>query len=332
MKIVVCNAGAWGTAMALHLHRRGAEVWLVPRRAESVAALGSDGENRAYLPGHKLPEGLKVASLDEAILKGAEVALMAAPSFAFAEWAERIRGLRLESAGPRLWVSLAKGLDIATGRTPCEALAARLPGQTVGSLSGPTHAGGLAEGKPAAMTLAAASPSETADRFQEAASGESLRLYRSDDLRGVELGGCLKNVYAIAAGCCQGLELGDNAQAALLTRALAEMARVGQSLGASRETFYGLSGVGDLMATCYGPWSRNRSFGERVARGGRPETIVASQRQAVEGYRTAKAFHALCRKKEVEAPILEQVYGILHAGKPPLSALQDLMRRELKRE
>ncbi len=207
-----------------------------------------------------------------------------------------------------------------------------LPGQLVGCLSGPTFAGEVAEGRPAAMTLAAKSIAPIVESTQEALSGPSMRIYLSDDLNGVELGGCLKNVYAIAAGCCQGLNLGDNAQAALLTRALAEMVRVGKGLGAKAETFYGLSGFGDLVATCYGSWSRNRTFGESIGRGCAASDILAAQKTAVEGYHTSKSFYLLLKEKGIEAPILNQVYRILHEGKPPSEALSDLMSRDLKRE
>jgi len=182
------------------------------------------------------------------------------------------------------------------------------------------------------MTLATTAIESIVEATQMAISGSNMRIYLSDDLRGVELGGCLKNVYAIAAGCSQGLGLGDNAQAALLTRALAEMVRVGLALGAQSETFYGLSGFGDLSATCHGEWSRNRTFGEAVAKGGSAKQVVENQKTAVEGYRTAKSFHEMLEAKGIDAPILEQVYRILYEDKRPMEALSDLMSRDLKRE
>ncbi len=208
-----------------------------------------------------------------------------------------------------------------------------MPEAIVGSLSGPTFAGEVAAGKPTAMALAFANADvDVVERLQGTVSGPNLRVYLSSDLSGVELGGCLKNVYAIAAGCCQGLGLGDNALATLLTRAVAEMVRVGQCLGAQAETFYGLSGFGDLVATCHGEWSRNRTFGEAIAKGRSASAIIASQKTAVEGYRTAKSFHEECWKDGIDAPILEQVYRICYENKPPMEALGDLMSRDLKRE
>jgi glycerol-3-phosphate dehydrogenase (NAD(P)+) len=159
-----------------------------------------------------------------------------------------------------------------------------------------------------------------------------LRVYTNDDLAGVEYGGCLKNVYAIAAGCCDGLKLGDNTKAALLTRALAEMVRVGVALGARPETFYGLSGFGDLVATCYGAWSRNREFGQRIGEGGDAATLIVNRKTVVEGYKTTEAFSELCAERGIDAPILREVHAILSEGKKPAAAIAALMTRELKRE
>lgn len=332
LKIAVCGAGAWGTAMALHLGRLGHDARLLPRRPEQAEQLCVDGENRDYLPGVGFDGAIRVESEDAGALDGAEAVFLAAPSYAARQWAARIRksNARLAPAAPL--VSLAKGLELETRQTPCAILAQAFPQRAVGCLSGPTFAGEVAAGKPTAMTLALGGAEAAAEALQNAISGPNLRIYLSDDLSGVELGGCLKNVYAVAAGCCQGLQLGDNALAALLTRALAEMVRVGASLGAKAETFYGLSGFGDLVATCHGPWSRNRGFGEAIARGLRPAEIIASQRTAVEGYRTARSFHEECAAKGIEAPILEQVYRICYEDKPPLEALVALMSRDLKRE
>ncbi len=334
-KILVCGAGAWGTAMALHCARLGLSVTLCPRREEQAAALREKRENADYLPGFALPPELEIeAQLDQA-LAGADAIFLGAPSYALRDWCERIEASNTyRNAGSRpLFVSLAKGLELQSHKTPCGIAQDALPGASVGCLSGPTFAGEVAAGKPTAMTLAFHRADEaSAQALQEAISGPNLRVYLSDDLAGVELGGCLKNVYAIAAGCCQGLQLGDNAHASLLTRAVAEMVRVGQNLGAKAETFYGLSGFGDLVATCHGSWSRNRTFGETIAKGRSAGSIIAAQKTAVEGYRTAKSFHERCLEAGIDAPILEQVYCICYENKPPLQALVDLMSRDLKRE
>ncbi len=219
-------------------------------------------------------------------------------------------------------------------------MAALLPGLAVGSLTGPTNAAEVAAGKPCAMVLAVAAPSGAAAgpdetflaEVQSALSGPALRVYRSDDVAGVEFGGCLKNVYAIAAGCCDGLRLGDNAKAALLTRALAEMVRVGVALGARPETFYGLGGFGDLVATCNGAWSRNRTFGQHLGEGRTAAELLAASKSVVEGHRTTRSFFELVRERGIDAPILAETHAILYAGKPPAEALAALMGRELKRE
>lgn len=182
------------------------------------------------------------------------------------------------------------------------------------------------------MVLAANRPTEPLQDYQAAISGRTLRIYTSDDLAGVEFGGCLKNIYAIAAGCCDGLKLGDNTKAALLTRALAEMVRVGAALGARPETFYGLSGFGDLVATCYGEWSRNREFGQRIGEGRSVADLLANRKTVVEGYKTTESFAGLCAERAIEAPILREVQAILYEGKKPAAAIAALMTRELKRE
>ncbi len=330
LNVAICGAGAWGTAMALHLDRQGHRVSLRARRESQARSIRETRVNADYLPGHALPESIAVETLDETPLEETHIVFMGAPSYALRSWLDRIAAI--SSNGQRLFVSLAKGLELDTGKTPCEIIAERFPDDRVGCLSGPTFAGEVASGKPAAMTLACNETHPVVEQTQAALSGPSMRIYLGEDLKGVELGGCLKNVYAIAAGCCQGLELGDNAQAALLTRALAEMVRVGQGLGANAETFYGLSGFGDLVATCHGDWSRNRSFGEAIAKGKNASSVIASQKTAVEGYRTARSFHETLAAKGVEAPILDQVYEILYQDKSPIAALNDLMSRDLKSE
>jgi glycerol-3-phosphate dehydrogenase (NAD(P)+) len=207
------------------------------------------------------------------------------------------------------------------------------PDVPAGALTGPTNAAEVARGLPAAMVLGAGRDAQAwlAD-VQAALSGPTLRVYTSDDLAGVEYGGCLKNIYAIAAGCAAGLGLGDNANAALLTRALAEMVRVGAALGARPETFYGLSGFGDLVATCHGAWSRNREFGQRIGEGRSAAELIAHRKTVVEGYRTTESFHGLCVERKIDAPILREMHAILFEGKAPALALHTLMLRGLKRE
>lgn len=331
LKIVVCGAGAWGTAMALHCSRLGLDVTLVARRAEQAEQMRAARENRDYLLGYAFSENLKVESGLELALPDADVIFLGAPSYALRSWCKRIK--KVDTRKGLLFVSLAKGLELESRQTPCGIIKDEIPNASVGCLSGPTFAGEVARGKPTAMTLVFSNANMSAvEQLQEAISGPNMRVYLSDDLIGVELGGCLKNVYAVAAGCCQGLELGDNALATLLTRSVAEMVRVGQKLGAEPETFYGLSGFGDLVATCHGDWSRNRTFGETIAKGRTASEIIENQKTAVEGYRTAKSFWQECQERGIDAPILEQVFKICYENKPPMQALGDLMSRDLKHE
>jgi len=333
MNFTVIGAGAWGTAFAVHLARSGGHsVCLVPRRVEHAAALVATRENADYLPGIALPENLRVSAELGSALANAEVLLLACPSQALRETCMRVRAALPENSAAPLILSLAKGLEVGSHKRPCEVVAECLPEYAVGALTGPTNAAEVARGQPSAMLLASRLPQESLRVLQGALSTAALRVYTSSDLVGAELGGCLKNIYAIAAGCCDGLRLGDNARAALLTRALAEMIRVGVSLGAQPETFYGLSGFGDLVATCHGAWSRNRQFGEQIGAGARATELLAGRRSVVEGYKTTQSFNGLCTERGIEAPILREMYAILFADKPAAEALASLMTRELKEE
>lgn len=337
-KFSVVGAGAWGTAFAVHLSRKGQPVTLVPRRSEQAEMLSSSRENVEYLPGIKIPNSVAVMADLASALSDTRVLLLACPSQALRETCRRI-ATATRGNGPKLAVSLAKGLELGSLLRPSEVIRGELPTFAVGSLTGPTNAAEVARGLPAAMVLAVAAASDrsAADSslpkdVQVALSGPSLRVYTSDDLTGVEIGGSLKNVYAIAAGCSDGLKLGDNTRAALLTRALAEMVRVGTALGARAETFYGLSGFGDLVATCHGRWSRNREFGFLVGEGRTVGELLFDRKSVVEGYKTTQAFHALCEQRRIEAPILRETYAILFEGKAPAAAINSLMTRELKGE
>ncbi len=332
MKFCVVGAGAWGTAFALHLARGARDVALVPRRPEQATAIAAAGENQAYLPGIPLPPGIAItASLADG-LAGADVIVLACPAQTLRQTSAHVRGALEPGSAPRIVISLAKGLELGSHMRPSQAISEELAGVMVGALSGPTNAAEVARGLPAAMVLAARGDEALIHEVQAAISGPTLRVYTTDDIAGVEYGGCLKNVYAIAAGCCEGLGLGDNAKAALMTRAVAEMVRVGCSLGSRQETFYGLSGFGDLVATCHGSWSRNREFGQRIGEGrGIPE-LLKGRRTVVEGYETTRSFAGLCAEKGIDAPILGETNAILFKGRRPGDAISALMMRELKRE
>lgn len=333
VRFAVVGAGAWGTAIAVHLARRGQSATLITRRSEHAVGMQLARENRDYLPGIKLPDSLVVTSDLAAGLRNSEVALIASPSHALRDWSRQMRDvLAAQGNTVQLIISLVKGLEVGTQLRPSEVLAEILPDLNVATLTGPTNAGEVASGLPAAMVLAVARPSPFVDRVQAAMSGPTLRLYTSDDLAGAEYGACLKNIYAMAAGISDGLKLGDNAKAALITRSLTEMVRVGDALKAKRETFYGLSGFGDLVATCHGAWSRNREFGQKIGEGRTINQLLEGRKTVVEGYLSTAAFHELCREKAITAPILAEIYAILYVGKKPADALMSLMSRELKRE
>jgi glycerol-3-phosphate dehydrogenase (NAD(P)+) len=258
--------------------------------------------------------------------------MLACPAQALRETCARVKAALPAAPRVRLIVSLAKGLELGTHRRPSEVIAEALPALRVGTLTGPTNALEVAREHPSAMVLATAQPDPVAQELQAAISGAKLRVYTSDDLPGVEYGGCMKNIYAIAAGCCDGLKFGDNTKAALLTRALREMVRVGTALGAKPETFYGLSGFGDLVATCYGNWSRNREFGQRIGEGKTVAELIAHRKTVVEGHKTTESFTSLCEQRGLDAPIMREIQKILAEGKRPAAALRDLMTRELKHE
>lgn len=332
MNFAVIGAGAWGTAFAIHLSRLGHPVTLVPRRFEQALALSSEHENTEHLPGVKLPPSVQIGHELTPVLMEAEVALLACPSQALRETCARIQQNRALATQLRFVISLAKGLETGTHLRPSQIIDAMIPGVRAGILSGPTNAEEVALGKLAAMVLATSRTCDGTTAVQAAISGPGLRVYTSDDLTGVELGGALKNVYAIAAGVCDGLRRGDNVKAALLTRALAEMVRIGQQLGARPETFYGLSGFGDLIATSYGSWSRNRTFGQHLAEGRTADEILSTSHSVIEGYKTAQSFAGLCAGRGIDTPILEEIHAALFEQKPLDQTITDLMSRSLKRE
>ena len=332
MNICILPAGAWGTALAIHLSRKGHTVTLVPHTLEEAMEMGSTRENRRFFPGHPLPADLQVGFEIKPALMEADICILACPSKFLRSVCRNVRS-QLDGANSlKLFVTICKGLEEGSNDLPSTVLEAELPDYYHGVLSGPTFASQVADGQPSALVLATDAPEDVMVELQEAISGENLRAYTSDDMVGVELGGSLKNVYAIAAGMCDGLGLRDNSKAALLTRALHELVRVGVALGGRVETFYGLTGFGDLVLTCNGAESRNRTFGELFAKGASVESLIEEKQMTVEGYRTSHCFHHICMEKGIEAPILEQIYRILYEGQTADKAIRALMGRELKSE
>jgi glycerol-3-phosphate dehydrogenase (NAD(P)+) len=313
-KCVILGAGAWGTAMAIHLAIRGQAVTLVARDDAHAQRMRAENGNTEYIPGIHFPENLRISS-DFAATRGSDFIFFACPSAGIVEFCQRVRVVFSPvSPSPRPFlITLCKGLVPGSLRLPLSVVREILPAFPCGVLSGPTHALDVAQELPTAAVLAAKGvPPEMVQWAQGAINGPNFRVYMSADTTGVELGGCLKNPYAIGIGLAAGINYGDNGRAALLTRMMAELVRIGVALGGTKETFYGLSGLGDLFATANGRWSRNRMFGERVGRGESPEGIIKSQKSVVEGYGSAKHFHEICRAKNLHTPILDEIYSILY--------------------
>jgi glycerol-3-phosphate dehydrogenase (NAD(P)+) len=332
MNIAVFGAGAWGTALAWHWVNQGHAVTLVPRTLEAGLELAADRVNTRHLPSVDLPLSLQIGWEPAPVLLETEVAILACPSSALRDLARRLQAGR---AGAHSWqwvVAVCKGLEDDTRLRPSEILQQELPGLSVAMLSGPSFAHELVQRHPTAITLASQETESKLIELQTALNGDHLRIYRSHDLIGVEMAGALKNPYAIVAGICDGLGLGDNTKAALLTRSLAEMVRIGVASGGMRETFYGLSGVGDLSATFHGKGSRNRTLGEKIGQGITVQKALNQLSGIAEGYRACKVGLELAQAAHVDAPILNALYQVLYQNLPAADALQLLLNRDLKSE
>ena len=330
MNCLILGAGAWGTAMALHLHRCGHAVTLAPRRLDQALELASARENKDYLPGFSLPHSIQIGSELAPLLMEAEALFFATPAKALRQTAEAVAAQRSAAWQLRYTIALCKGVEQGSHKLPCEVLDDVFPDLINGVLSGPTFAHEVAGENPTAVVLAM--QAEAAAGFQSAVSNGSMRAYWTEDRKGVELGATLKNIYAIGAGICDGLDLGANAKAAYITRVLQEMVTVGVALGGQRETFFGLSGFGDLVATCHGPESRNRTLGFELAKGSSVEAVLASRKSVTEGVTACEHLAEWCRERELEAPILFEIQAVLAGQKEPAEALRSLMTRSLKPE
>jgi glycerol-3-phosphate dehydrogenase (NAD(P)+) len=328
-QISVLGAGSWGTALAIQLARAGATTLLWGRSAEHVRQLASERRNARYLPDAEFPPRLQIeADLDTAV-RAANDLLVVVPSHALRELLEHIAGLRPRNL--RLaWAT--KGFELATGLLPHQVADQVFGGEVpTAVISGPTFAREVGAGLPTAMTVAARDQAFAADLAQQISSA-NFRAYTSSDMIGVEIGGAIKNVIAIGAGISDGLGFGVNTRIALITRGLVEMTRLGVTLGARRETFMGLAGLGDLVLTCTDNQSRNRRFGLALAGG---QSIAEAQRaigQVVEGVLAAKAVLEVAQRKGVEMPICQQLYRVVHDNVDPKTAVKELMSRALKPE
>jgi glycerol-3-phosphate dehydrogenase (NAD(P)+) len=333
-RIAIVGSGSWGTALALSLARRGDHAITLWSHSASVAeSIRQQRENLAYLPGFPIPALISPATDLTAAVAGAAIVISAVPS-------QHVRAI-YQAMAPllqpeQLLVSATKGIEDQTFLRMTQVIAQELEGldgpRHCGALSGPSFAQEVASGAPTAITIACAE-SRIANWLQEELSAPGLRLYTNDDVVGVELGGALKNVIALAAGIAAGLGLGHNSAAAIITRGIAEITRLAVACGGRGETLAGLSGVGDLVLTCTGPLSRNRSVGVELGRGHRlAETLAQLQGKVAEGVRTTSAALGLAKAHGVEMPITEQMSAILHRGKSPQDAIRELMARPGREE
>lgn len=326
-KVCILGPGSWGTTLAVHLATAGHEVRLWGHDAGELAALEADRENRKFLPGIMLPDRVKVCPELESALSGVHMSLFVVPSQVMGEVARRVR--KAGSCG--IPVCASKGLEQGSLRRMSEILIGELGDAEPVVLTGPSHAEEVSQGIPTSVVVASVSR-ERAQAVQELCSTGRLRVYTNNDVVGSEIGAALKNVIAIAAGVCDGIGFGDNTKGALLTRGLAEIARLGVALGGRRETFFGLTGMGDLIATAMSRHSRNRWVGDRLGRGETIEQVLGAMVMVAEGVHTSRAARDLGREHDVELPITEQVCAMLFEQRSPREALQALMTRDLKRE
>jgi len=330
IRIAVLGGGNWGTTLALHLLGNGHEVRLWEFFPELAEAMTKDRENKKYLPGVPLPAALKVSADLGEVVNGARILLFVVPSHLLREL---LWGLKEIPFPADLAVSAIKGLEAESLERMSEAIEEELPplkGKVV-ALSGPSLAWEVARGVPTAV-VAASADEEKAKTAQKVFFSPRFRVYTSSDLIGVELGGALKNIIAIAAGISDGLGFGDNARGALLTRGLAEMTRLGVALGAKPETFSGLSGMGDLITTCSSRLSRNHQVGMAIAQGKKLDEILKEMVMVAEGVRTTPAANKLAQRHRVEMPIATQMQAVLFEGKDPREGVMALMQREPKAE
>lgn len=327
-RVTVLGDGGWGMALAIVLNDHGAETTLWSHDPAYASEIVRTRRNPKFLPGVELPAAVRVTADDREALEEMDIIFSVIPTQFLRPVLERLRPHY--RAGTPV-VSATKGIDTDTLLRPTEIIASVLGDVPMVVVSGPSHAEEVARHMP--TTVVASSPDlGLARRVQDLLATERFRVYTHNDLIGVELGGALKNVVAIAGGIVDGLGFGENSKAALLTRGIVEISRLGEALGGQRITFFGLSGIGDLITSCVSAHGRNRHVGERLGRGERLEHILAGMQMVAEGVRTAKSVHRLCQRLHVEMPICSEVYKVLFEEKDPGSAVRDLMTRQLKDE
>jgi glycerol-3-phosphate dehydrogenase (NAD(P)+) len=327
-KIAIIGAGSWGTALAWLWGKSGRQIFLWGNNAGRVARIQKARENEEYLPGLKLPDSVAVThELHDC--SNADLIVFVTPSTALRGIATRLHEVLSKDEGVLL--SCTKGIEHRTGMRMSEILGEIFPKHDIAVLSGPNLAVEIIRGVPTA-TVIACRDADCAAELQDSLGSSHFRIYTNNDVTSVELGGALKNVFAIAAGASDGLGLGDNTKAALVTRSLAELIRLGSAMGGNFRTFYGLSGLGDLVATCFSRHSRNRRVGEQLGRGQTLEQITATIRMVAEGVPTTKSAYECARRLNIDTPVIDEVYALLYQGKTAAQAMQELLERHQKAE
>ena len=327
-QIAILGAGSWGTALAVALAAKGHSVRLWARRAEQLAEIAEKRENRRYLPGVALAENILAEAVLEKALEKAEIVLYAVPAQSFRPVFEDT----LKFLGPdTVLVNVAKGIEQGTLLRLSEIVFQQLPDARYVVLSGPSHAEEVGKGLPTTL-VAAARERKLAETVQETFMSDTLRIYTNTDLVGVELGGALKNIIALGAGISDGMGYGDNAKAAMMTRGLTEIARLGIALGAEESTFFGLTGIGDLIVTCTSLHSRNRRCGMLIGQGHTPAEASKTVGMVVEGMYTTEAAYELARTKGIQMPITEHIYEVIQGRMDAREAVRRLMTRKKKHE
>ena len=327
-KIAIIGAGGWGTALAGLWSKDGREVSLWGHNARRVARMRKTRENSDYLPGVKIPQSVCVTS-DLRDCASADLIVLVSPSTALREIAMHLR--TMIGGTPAVFLSCTKGIEHRTGMRMSEILRSAFPGNRIAVLSGPNLATEVARHLPTASVIGC-QDADCAAGLQRILGSPRFRIYTSPDIISIELGGALKNVFAIAAGISDGLGLGGNAKAALVTRSLAELVRLGQGMGGNANAFYGLSGAGDLILTCYSERSRNHNVGQRLGKGESLAEITASMKMVAEGIPTARSAWECARRLNIATPIIDQTYAVLYEQEKPIVALEQLLKREPKPE
>jgi len=326
-KISVLGSGSWGTAVCIMLANCGHDMTLWSFFEEESKKLAEDKENKAFLPGVKIPDNVKYTYKIEECAD-ADIIILITPSFAIRNTAKQLKEVVKDG---QIILNMSKGLEEDTYLTLSQVLKEELPNCEIAVMSGPSHAEEVSRGIPTTNVVACGN-AEVAEFIQHTVMNPNFRVYTNPDVIGVELGGSLKNVIALCAGILDGLGLGDNTKAALITRGIVEMSRLGVAMGADKETFNGLSGIGDLIVTCTSMHSRNRRAGILIGQGKSVDEAIAEVKMVVEGFKTCKAAKALADKYNVEMPIVEEAYKILFEGAPAKNAVANLMGREKKGE